>query len=58
MNYYKAAQYQETGKWKYIMFNDNKAYEVGYCTKCSGHDMKEEAQEHYKQYMLDTHLRF
>jgi hypothetical protein len=60
MNYYAARQHQETKKWKYTMANDGKVYEVGYCAKkdCPGHDTPEEAQEHYKQYMLDNNLQF
>jgi anaerobic ribonucleoside-triphosphate reductase len=60
MNLYCARQHQETQKWKYVMFNDNKCYLVGYCAtdKCEGHNTEKEACEHYRQYLLDTRLRY
>lgn len=60
MKHYKARQHQETSKWKYTVENDGRIYEVGYCAEdqCLGHDTPEEAQEHYKQYLLDTRQKF
>ncbi len=60
MNYYDARQNSQTLKWKYVMIGRDSTYSVGYCAgdKCQRHDTKEEAQEHQKQYILDTKLRF
>lgn len=58
MNYYQPREIvedgQPTGKWKYTMFNKREGtFAVGYCADCSGHDTKEGAYQHYKDYLLD-----
>ena len=60
MNYYAARQNSKTGKWKYVMIGRDATYSVGNCAgdKCQGHDTKEEAEEHHKQYLLDTKLQY
>lgn len=62
MNYYSALQIvdKETGKGigKYHFCCRNKrigTYPVGYCRDHGGHDSIEEAEECYKQYLLDGH---
>lgn len=59
MNYLRARQLQDgagnpTGLWHYTLQNDGRIYPIGYCRECPGHSTEEEAQEHYRQYMLDT----
>lgn len=43
-----------TGLWHYTITNDGHTSPDGYCQGCPGHATKEEAYEHYRQYLLDT----
>jgi hypothetical protein len=60
MNYYQArelrtADGKPAGLWHFTCQNDNRIWPVGYCAQgCVGHDTPEGAQEHYRQYLLDT----
>lgn len=60
MNYDKARE-MEDHTWNYSRQNDDRIHPIGYCrgTKdtCHKHTTKEEAEECYKKYMLDNHLR-
>lgn len=62
MNYRQALEIQKdgnpTGKYHYTNTNDDRTYPIGYCRDgCPGHDTPEDAQEHYKQYLLNENLR-
>lgn len=60
MNYYAAREMQDSqgnpsGLWHYTVANDDRVYPVGYCAQeCAGHATPEEAQEHYRLYLLDN----
>lgn len=55
MNYYAARQHKDTGLWKYTVENDGLIREIGLCADgCQGHKTADEANEHYKQYLLST----
>ena len=54
----KDAGGQPSGKWHYTRMNDGRIWPVGYCADgCPGHDTKEGAYEHQRQYDLD-HARY
>lgn len=67
MNHLYAAQLDDgSGKWRYIMRGRDGAFAVGYCAHdpqnngelCPGHDTKDGAYEHMRQYGLDNvHVR-
>ena len=65
MNYYTALQRETDSKWDYTRRNDGVIHAIGYCSggdrheKCheGGHETKEEAQDCYKEYLLDNELR-
>ena len=47
----------DTKLWHYTCRNDDSIWPVGYCSNnCPGHATAEEAQEHYKQYLLDERV--
>jgi hypothetical protein len=59
VNYYQAQELAKDGKpsgiWHYTCQNDRRIWPVGYCADgCAGHATAEEAQEHYRQWQLDT----
>lgn len=60
MNYYQAREIKTpdgnpAGLWHFTCQNDSRIWPVGYCAVgCPGHDTPEGAQEHYRQYLLDT----
>ena len=59
MNYYMARMIlsgPKEGRYHYTRANCYKGVEpVGYCADdCPGHRNKDDAEEHYRQYMLDT----
>ncbi len=60
MNYYEARELKgadgnPAGLWHFTCQNDNRIWPVGYCAQdCPGHPTREEAQEHYRQYLLDN----
>ena len=60
MNYYQPRELKDkdgnpSGIWHYTCMNDGRIWPVGYCAQgCPGHDTKEGAYEHYRQYELDT----
>jgi hypothetical protein len=55
MNYYQASQRIKDGIWHYTAMNDHRIWPVGYCADgCLGHATKEEAEDHYQQWRLDT----
>lgn len=55
MNYYQARQRKSDMLWHYTCQNDNNIWSVGYCGhECDGHATKEEAEAHYRAYVLDT----
>lgn len=56
MNYYQASQLQKGG-WHFTCTNNGKTWPVGYCAQHGGHATKEEAEECYRQYLLDNHIR-
>lgn len=59
MNYYQALKLQDTGLYHYTCTNGDHTYAVGYCADgCPGHATPEEAQEHYRQYTLDTQTHY
>lgn len=45
---------ERAGKWVYGGTNQyTGAFSIGYCTQCTGHNSKEEAIEHYQQYLIE-----
>ena len=56
MNYYAARQHQDTKLWKYTFYNDNQCFEAGNCTNHEGHETKEQAEECYKDYLLESNF--
>lgn len=62
MNYFQARQVDPTatdcedaGKWRYTQMRDKQVWPVGYCAEnCPGHDDKDGAYEHQRQYELDN----
>lgn len=72
MNHYHAAEIagpngEATGRFRYVCSNKRTGtYAVGYCQAdpennggvCPGHDSKEGAYQHYKDYLLDKSLFF
>jgi len=60
MNYYAARELtskdgSSTGLWHYTRMNDHVIWPTGYCAQgCAGHDTAEEAEDHQRQYWLDT----
>jgi hypothetical protein len=62
MNYDEPRQISSgdnAGKWRYTSMNDGQVWAIGYCANgCPGHDTKDEAREHYRQWQLDTKLQF
>lgn len=47
------------GLWHYTMRHQDVTLPVGYCADgCEGHPTKEEACQHYQQYLLDHELGF
>lgn len=56
MNYYAARQVEvgpNAGRWHYTCRNDDRIWPVGLCQDgCHGHASPEEAQEHYRRYLL------
>jgi hypothetical protein len=60
MNYYEPREKTDkdgnpTGLYHYTRMNDGRIWPTGYCAQdCPGHDTKEGAYEHQRQYLLDT----
>lgn len=60
MNYYDARQIDpsadrpDAGKWRYTRVRDHQTFEEGYCRGCPGHDTREEAFAHQREYELDN----
>lgn len=55
MNYYQARQQKEGLLWHYTVMNDHQIWPVGYCAQgCAGHQTKQEAEAHYREYVLDN----
>jgi hypothetical protein len=59
MKYYDAREIVKdggySGKYRYTCEHDGSIYAVGYCANnCEGHNTKDEACEHYRQYSLDN----
>jgi hypothetical protein len=56
MNYYKPREILKDGKpvglYHYTCRNDNQVWPVGLCVDCPGHKTKEEACEHWRQYLI------
>jgi hypothetical protein len=57
MNYDQARELQKDGKgtglWHYTSMNDGVIWAIGFCANdCPGHDTKEGAEEHYRQYLV------
>ena len=63
MNYYQPREIRgmdgnPSGRWHYTCMNDGRIWPVGYCAQgCPGHDSKDGAYEHQRQYVLDHKLR-
>ena len=48
-----------TGRYHYTVTNNGETAAIGYCAEdCPGHETKEEACEHYRQYLLDCHAQY
>lgn len=48
---------QPTGKYHYTRYDSDGVHAIGYCAhQCEGHDTKQEAIDHYRQWLLDTQL--
>jgi hypothetical protein len=60
MNYYEPREKTDkdgnpTGLYHYTRMNDGRIWPTGYCAQdCPGHDTKEGAYEHQRQYLLDN----
>lgn len=60
MNYYQPRELKDkdgnpSGIWHYTCMNDGRIWAVGYCAQgCPGHDTKDGAYEHQRQYELDN----
>lgn len=58
MNYYDARQRKSDNRWDYTCMNGDRVWPVGYCgDHKDGHETAVGAQECYKQYLLDRHLK-
>jgi hypothetical protein len=59
VNYYEARQIINpsegpSGLWHYTCKNGRRVWPVGHCAEgCPGHPTKEEAEEHYRQYLIE-----
>lgn len=53
MNHYQATQLQN-GKWIYAYTRNNETFRAASCTSCLGHDSKEEANEHFKWWLVSN----
>lgn len=49
----RPAQWGDGGPWHYVSLNDKGGYPIGYCTHDCDHATREEAHEHYRQWVLD-----
>lgn len=58
MNYYEARPLTDEsgGGWHYTVRNGKNIVAVGYCATHPPHATKEEAEECYRKYLLDTRL--
>lgn len=61
MNYYDARQIvdptsskTDAGKWRYTRRNNSDFWAMGYCADCPGHDTRDEAFEHQREWELDN----
>lgn len=52
MNYY-GPERDDAGRWRYVRVNDGRAWAVGYCANCEGHDDPEGAVAHQREFDLD-----
>lgn len=55
MNYLSPTQQKDTKLWYYTSYNSRSGtVPIGYCAEdCTGHETREGACEHYKQYIID-----
>lgn len=45
---------RNTGRWAYTCSYAGRSFHIGYCSKTCFHLSPEEAEEHYRAYVLDT----
>lgn len=58
MNYYEARETKNHKGWHFTCMNDGVIWPVGYCKFHGPHPTREEAEECYAKYLLDTKLSF
>lgn len=56
MNYLQARKRISDGRWAFTCRNDERIWPVGYCASGHDHETREEAEECYGKYLIETQL--